>query len=221
MHNCVGVRVSDCFLRTFDDSICVKGFDCYHTGDVAAAVRAAMYRGGKAYDVFRDTVVERCVIWNDWGKALEIGAETRAKEISGIVFRDSDVIRTSGAPLDAFNVDYADVHDIAWEDIRVEYDRVPTGKMLASFVVEQHPEYSAGGAKRGRIRDIVLRNISVSAPGMPKIGLRGHGEGADVRNILFENIFLNGKPLRSLDELNVDVGVFADRPDVRITERVK
>jgi hypothetical protein len=214
MHNCERVRIHDCFLRTFDDAICVKGWDCWMD-------ESEMLHDGYRHDVFRDVVVERCTIWNDWGKALEIGAETRAKEISGIVFRDCDVIRTSGAPLDAFNVDYADVHDIVWEDIRVEYDRVPTGKMLASFVVEQHPEYSAGGAKRGRIRDIVLRNISVSAPGMPKIGLRGHGEGADVRNILFENIFLNGKPLRSLDELNVDVGVFADRPDVRITERVK
>lgn len=208
MHNCERVRIHDCFLRTFDDAICVKGWDCWMD-------ESEMYHDGYRHDVFRDVVVERCTIWNDWGKALEIGAETRAKEISGVVFRDCDVIRTSGAPIDAFNVDYADVHDIVWDDIRVEYDKEPTGQMLASIVVQQHPEYSAGGTRRGRIRDVVLCNIAVTSPVMPKIGLRGHGAGADVRNVVFENFLYNGKPLRSLDEMNVEIGEHADRPVVR------
>ena len=81
MHNCVDVHISNCFIRTFDDSICVKGFDCYYDGDVAEAVRAAMYRGGKAYDVFKRVLAENCVIWNDWGKNLQVGTETFSKEI--------------------------------------------------------------------------------------------------------------------------------------------
>ena len=35
MHNCIGVHISNCFIRTFDDSICVKGFDCYYEGDAS------------------------------------------------------------------------------------------------------------------------------------------------------------------------------------------
>jgi len=30
MHNCIDVNIDNCFIRTFDDSICVKGFDCYY-----------------------------------------------------------------------------------------------------------------------------------------------------------------------------------------------
>jgi hypothetical protein len=114
MHNCVNVHVSNCFIRTFDDSICVKGFDCYYEGDVEEAVRRAMYRNGKSYDVFQNVLIENCVIWNDWGKCLEIGAETRAKEICNVTFESCSIIHVCGSPLDCMNVDYADVHDIAW-----------------------------------------------------------------------------------------------------------
>ena len=29
MHNCENVVIDNCFIRTFDDSICIKGFDPY------------------------------------------------------------------------------------------------------------------------------------------------------------------------------------------------
>ena len=59
MHNCENVHIDGCFLRTFDDSICVKGFDCYYDEDVEQAVHDAMYRGGKSYDVFKNVLDER------------------------------------------------------------------------------------------------------------------------------------------------------------------
>ena len=134
MHNCKNVHISDCFLRTFDDSICVKGFDCYYSGDVEVAVRAAMYRNGKAYDVFKNVVVENCVIWNDWGKCLEIGAETRAEEICNITFRNCDLIHLTGPALDCMNVDYADVHDIAFSDINIEANEtIPEYQLYAHY----------------------------------------------------------------------------------------
>ena len=77
MHNCEDVLIEHCFPRTFDDSICVKGFDCYYEGDLEAEVRKRMYRSGESYDVFRHVRVRNLTIWNDWGKCLEIGAETR------------------------------------------------------------------------------------------------------------------------------------------------
>ena len=145
MHNCINVHISDCFIRTFDDSICVKGFDCYYEGDVEAEVRKAMYRNGRAYDVFKNVVAEKCVIWNDWGKALEIGAETRAEEICNITFRNCDVIHLTGTVLDCMNVDYADVHDVTFSDIRIEADEVIPAPSLqrsdAERYVNHNPQY--------------------------------------------------------------------------------
>ena len=228
MHNCVGVRVSDCFLRTFDDSVCVKGFDCYHAGDVAAAVRAAMYRGGKAYDVFRDTVVERCVIWNDWGKSLEIGAETKAEEITDITFRDCDIIHLTGAALDCTNVDYADVHRVLFKNINIECDEeipAPLLQKTDSDVYENpnpaympdtvnittlyHHEYSKGsGDRRGRCRDITYENIRVIGDKLPKIRCVGYDDEHKTERIRIRGLYHNGRAVLDPAEVRWLVGDF-------------
>jgi hypothetical protein len=212
MHNCEGVRISDCFIRTFDDSICVKGFDCYYEGDVAAAVRAAMYRNGMSYDRFCDTVIERCTIWNDWGKSLEIGAETKAEEIFDITFRNCDVIHVTGKVLDCMNVDYADVHDVLYENIRIEADEVipvPRGQKYEDDVyddsykdympsiftssVEFHHEYSEGGQRRGINRHFTLRNVHVTGDKPLIFHLRGYDADHATHHIAIEGLYHNGE----------------------------
>ncbi|MBQ2956477.1 MAG: right-handed parallel beta-helix repeat-containing protein [Clostridia bacterium] len=227
MHNCENVLIENCFLRTFDDSICVKGFDCYYEGDVEAAVNAAMYRNGEKYDVFRNVLVRRCVIWNDWGKALEIGAETRAEAISDIVFEDCDVIHVTGPVLDCMNVDYADVHDVVYRDIRVEYDdviprpaiqkkdgvkyeEIPADKEYAPPLmcveVLYHPEYSAGGNRRGRNRRILFENISLTGRQAPGMVVKGIDEAFGCREITVRGLMWNGHPVRKLTEDQLHVG---------------
>lgn len=215
MHNCINVEIDNCFLRTFDDSICVKGFDCYYDGDIEEAVRKAMYRNGKAYDTFKNVLVKNCVIWNDWGKCLEIGAETRAKEICDVLFTDCHIIHVTGPVLDCMNVDYADVHGISYKNISVELDDIiplpmiqksdnhryePNTKnyCLELFVCEVlfHKEYSAGGKRRGINRDLLIENISIT--GKHEVNLRfiGYSDEYCVRNINVRNIFLNGNKLK-------------------------
>jgi len=43
----------------------------------------------------RNVRVHNNVIWCDWGRALEIGAETSAPEIANVRFQDCDIIRTT------------------------------------------------------------------------------------------------------------------------------
>jgi len=219
MHNCEGVRIRDCFLRTFDDSICIKGFDCYYEGDVEAAVKADMYRNGQSYDTFRDVIVERCTIWNDWNKALEIGAETRAEEICDVTFRDCDIIHSTNVALDCANVDYADVHDITFRDIRVEMDeQIPRYRIqksdnevyentdpdympyLISAIVEFHHEYSAGGTRRGKNRDMRFENIHLLSPRAPRLRFKGYDEAHKTENITIKNLTHNGVRVRDFSQ---------------------
>ena len=219
MHNCEDVLIDNCFLRTFDDSICVKGFDCYYKDDVEEAVKAAMYRNGKAYDVFKNTVIRNCTIWNDWGKALEIGAETRAKEIHDIVFENCNIIHVTGPVLDCCNVDYADVHDVLYQNINVEYDDVipecliqkndadtyqnanhdyfPT---LIGVVSTFHHEYSAGGTRRGINRNITFRNIRLYGRQKPKLYFKGSDELHQTKDILVEDLYWNGELIPSFSD---------------------
>lgn len=219
MHNCEDVVIDNCFLRTFDDSICVKGFDCYYDGDVEKAVNEAMYRNGKAYDVFKNVVIKNCTIWNDWGKCLEIGAETRAKEIYNIVFENCDIIHVNSSVLDCHNVDYADVHDVVYENINIEYDNEIPKPMLQSnddeiyqnedpdytpFIIyvlsEYHHEYSAGGVRRGINRSIKFRNINLYGRQKPRLYFKGSDSEHLTKDIVVENLYWNDELITSFDD---------------------
>lgn len=207
-HNCRNAHVSGCFVRTYDDSLCAKGHDEYR------------------YDTCEDILFENCVVWNDWGKALEIGAETRAEHLRRITFRNCDVIHLTGPAIDIMNVDYGDVHEVLFEDIRIEYDAViqrpriqkndeehfvsdPDSTYMPnaiSFSVEKHAEYSGGLERRGRIHDITLRNIQIHASRMPSSSFRGYDEEHAVSDVIIDGLFLNNKQITSPDAAQFHFG---------------
>ncbi|MBP5284971.1 MAG: glycoside hydrolase family 127 protein, partial [Kiritimatiellae bacterium] len=225
MHNCRDVVISGSFLRTYDDSICVKGFD-YRMDE------ADMLHDGEMFDIFENVLVTNCTIWCDWGRALEIGAETRANEIRNVRFADCDIIRSAHVALDVQNVDYADVHDVEFENIRVEIDgHTPRPAMQASddqvyfddpldgymptlfcSTVLYIPEYSKGDARRGNNRNIRLKDIFVTAPSMPASVLSGFDAGHRTGAVSIDGLYLNGVRV-GRDGANVSVGDFADEPD--------
>ena len=91
-------------MHSFDDSIMIKGIDKYAETDNT------------------DMLIENCVIWCDWGKALELGLETACEEYTRITFRNCDVIRGGNTACDVQNGDCARVHGILFEDIRLELE---------------------------------------------------------------------------------------------------
>lgn len=237
MHNCENVNIENCFLRTFDDSICIKGFDCYYEGDVEQAVKEAMYRNGKVYDVFKNVRIKNCVIWNDWGKSLEIGAETRAEEICDVTFENCDVIHVTGPVLDSFNIDYADVYNVTYQDINVEYDDIiPQVKLqnsdreiyanddldytptLISVITDYHHEYSAGGSRRGKTHDIKFKNIHLFGKGEPRFYFLGYDEEHKTKDVIIENVFHNGVLLKEIKEENFIIDKFAENVVYKTSE---
>ena len=232
MHNCRDVTIRGCFLRTYDDSICAKGFD-------ENMDPAGMRHNGRDYDMFENLTVEDCVIWNDWGKCLEVGVESRARVIRNITFRDCDCIHVQGACMDIGNVDWGTQENITFEDIRVEMDDGPLPSLIqtddaqtyeaclaaraAEFAdylpplfcaqVIFHHEYSAGGKERGRIEGITLSGIRVTAPRMPALVTRGYDADHMVRDLRIRDIRLNGERLTDPAALNLQAGDFTG--DVR------
>lgn len=85
--NCQHVQIDRCFVRAFDDCIALKGLK--GRGDAVTDDQD-----------LEDILVTDCVIWNDWGRALEIGAETCADLIRDITFRNCDIIRVNYVALD-------------------------------------------------------------------------------------------------------------------------
>jgi hypothetical protein len=209
LHNCRNARVAGCFVRTYDDSLCAKG----HTG----------YQ----YDTCEDNLFENCVVWNDWGKALEIGAETRAEHLRRITFRNCDIIHATHPAIDIMNVDYGRVHDVLFEDIRIEYESVtqrpamqkndetpfvvdPNSTYMPQavcFNIQKHAEYSGGLERRGHVYDITLRNIRIHADRMPPSFLEGYDEEHTVSDITVDGLFLGDRRITTLEEARFDLGV--------------
>ncbi|MCE5258494.1 MAG: hypothetical protein LLG44_05460 [Chloroflexi bacterium] len=192
--------VEDCFIRSFDDSIVFKGLHGW---------------GGLQCNLepVADIQVRHCVIWNDWGRALEIGAETIATEIKDLHFEDCDIIHTVHVALDIQNTDRGHCHHMVFRNIRIELDDDFTQPMMQEYP-EQAYAPAAGyrwippiievlvfkgfwskDAIRGKADHILFQDISVKAWGVPETHLRGFDEEHAVRDIEFKNLTINGQSM--------------------------
>lgn len=227
MHNCEDVLIENCFIRTFDDCLCVKGMDCFYEGDINQAVYEATHRNGEVYEEFKNVLVRNCVLWNDWGKCLEIGAETRAEKIYNVVFEGCDVIHVMNPVLDCANMDYADIFNITYRNINVEYDETIPKYMiqradaqvyenldpdyappLMKVYIENHYEYSVGGKGRGKCHDITFENVHLYSRQQPYLQFIGYDETHLTENITVKNLYWNGKLIKSLDEVKYAANEF-------------
>lgn len=66
------------------------------------------------------------MLWCDWGRALEIGLETACREYKNIAFKNCDILRSGGIAMDIQNGDCAQVHDITFTNINVEFNAFDT-----------------------------------------------------------------------------------------------
>lgn len=160
--NSRNVLIKNCFTRDFDDCIVIKGIMGYDTLSN------------------ENIIVDNCVIWCDWGRALEIGAETCAPEYRNIVFHDCDVIHGAHINLDIQHHNHAQIHDVLVSDIRVEYSKYQMEPVYQHDMTVPYPNpqpsrlpcpmgvyinnsglYNTADYRNGSVRDIAFRKISV------------------------------------------------------------
>ncbi len=204
------VRVENGFFRTNDDCIAVK----------------ALYNvtGGAEPEPVREIAVRGCVCWSaTHGNALEIGYSTCVSEISDVRFSDCDIIHCeregyqSGGAITIHNGDGADIHDVVYEDIRIEDAREKLFDLKVCRAVWSHMPY------RGKIRNVLFRNIAlVDGPFPPSI-LRGYEtetsefavkhtedgklwvvrdlhDAGTLRDVTFENFTVYGERITNADD---------------------
>ena len=196
---CEDVTMRNSFIRASDDCVCIK---------------AASYPDPAANRDVKNILVEHCVLWNaEPGNAVEIGYEVRCDEISDITFRDLDIVHCeyegnqSGGVLTIHNADRAHIHDIVYEDIRVEdaQEKFVDIKVLDS-------KYSLD-RKRGSVENIYFRNVEILNGNFPVSIIRGfemHTEMSRPRNIYFDNVVVLGKQVESPSDLHMVVELSDD-----------
>lgn len=184
------VVIENCCLRNDDDNI---------------AVKAGTFKDSQLHDHDVDNVlVRRCVFLNGHpGNVMEIGYELSTGRVANIVFEDIDVLNGhgDGAVFSIHNGDRAVVENVRWENIRVEHywDKLVDFRVVRS-------RYNKD-AERGIIRHIRLKNIRVVHayfnPGCSVSLISGYNAQKPVRDILFEDFYLNEHKVTSADELEL------------------
>jgi hypothetical protein len=216
------VAVEKCFVHTKDDCVVIKAFG----GGPNYPGKDQRTAGADVNNV----VVRDCVFWNAaWGNALEIGFELRANSVSNVTFKNCDIIHVEdGATFSIHNGDLATVSNIRFEDIRVEdsaqklfdfaiflsqysADRPEDPNLrqahylhgawdgVLSVNAEQRKEHSQ---YRGQIKDIYCGNIAVVDGRAPFSVIYGFDDKHRVENVMFENLTIYGRKIRSTDEGN-------------------
>ncbi len=191
--NSQDVTVRDSFIRSFDDGMVLKG--------VKGESGGARPLPGESYDgqPVRNIHMSGLVVWCDWGRALEIGAETSAPEITDVVFRDIDVIRNTHIAMDIQHSDRAAVHDIHYENVRVEVDDSNPPPLIQHHPGEKYhptPDLTVGAcggcatlpAGAGYVPNLLVIVIAPTAITQDK-------EAGTVRDVTFKDISVTGKTM--------------------------
>ena len=218
------VSIKNCFIRSFDDTISIK----------------AIYNYQKPIEEIR---VDNCVLWCGWGKTCEIGIETAGVEYRNITFKNCDVIHYAGGVMTISNGNYADMHHISFEDIRVELQEETLPQVLQTTEAQVYQDTGERGNpilisnsntpypirfgkadgpirnfsdRLGNIHDITYQKIAILTEGTvpkPIIRIKSEDQNLIFRNFQFEDIYMNGKRLSDFDAFETD---FVNTKDVTI-----
>jgi hypothetical protein len=164
------VIINDVFLRNNDDCVVLKG------------------RPGNVENV----KVTNSIVWSDRATALQIGHETLMTSISNVLFSNIDILEQRNRyighyALGIFNGDNATISDITFENIRVG-----NCERLINLIIEKG--YYNRSQQRGKIENIRFKNIYSYKTA--DIHMFGFDEEHSIRNVIFENLYLNDKPAK-------------------------
>ena len=188
------VVVKNCFLRTRDDCIAIKG-----------TLKGYKYCSD-SYDV--DNIeIRDSTFWNgNAGNGLEIGYETPSQTISNIKFENIDLIHVETRPGNSsreatftiHNGDRATVSNVLYKNIRVED---PTDWLIDFRIMNSR--YTVDKQTRGKIENIRFEDIFVTSTMILQNSIEGFDDAHMVKNITIKNMIINGEKITDQSQLNL------------------
>lgn len=185
--NSQDVLITDCFIRSDDDCVALKGLD---------------FRGdnNKNNNVERITV-ENSVLWCDRARIFLLGHESRAEFMRDVTLRNLDIIHFT---MTAFLFEPGEnmtLQNIKIQDVRIHGEGQRSLIRLRP-VVNQYMRTKIPGY----IRDVRFENVTVTGQaGEYLVQLQGADPEHDVVNVTFQGVTILGKPLDA-DTHNVQIG---------------
>lgn len=177
------IYIRDCFIRTDDDCIAMKGI-----------------KFGSANDNVEYITVEDCLLWGDRARIFLLGHESRAQYMRHIVLRNLDILHFNMTPFL-----FEPGEEMAIEDVRVEdvtaYADYPKHINAGPFdLIRLKPTVNQYMKTKvpGTIKNIHFKNIVLTGEekqGWYPISVKGADAEHMVSNVTFENISWFNHPL--------------------------
>ncbi len=191
--NSQDVLITDCFIRSDDDCVALKGLDF----------------NGPNSNVERITV-ENSILWCDRARIFLLGHESRAGYMRNVTLRNLDIIHFTMTPFLLEPGEDMRLEDITVEDIRIH------GEGQREFI-RLRPVVNQYMRKKvpGFIRNVRFRNVTLEGkPGAYLVQIQGADAGHDVRGVAFENVSILES---SLTKESAPVRIGEDTSDIRFS----
>jgi hypothetical protein len=152
--NSSNIIIRNSFIRSFDDGIVIKGLKTAYS---------------EQNNTIENIHVDSCVLWNDWGRALELGAETVTDTMKNISFSNCYIPHFTTAAMDIQNCDRGVVKNIRYKNIFIGDPISDSLRIGNSPIVQRawgkilvlgiYGTFYSADTIRGHIKDIYFTNI--------------------------------------------------------------
>jgi hypothetical protein len=190
------VVIRDCFVRTDDDCIAIKGLR-------------------REWGNVEDVLIENTVLWCDRARATLLAHESRADKMQGIVYRNIDIIHFGEWPIFLLEPgDGMEIGDVLFDQIRINgegQDKFAIIRPIINMYNMGELEVALqGGAPRsracGHIRNVTFRDVALDGQtGKYQTIIEGWSEENRTAGLTFENVTILGELLRE-DSMRVVFG---------------
>jgi len=169
------VLITDCFIRSDDDCVAMKGLDLNTLNNNVENV-----------------VVENCTLWCDRARIFLLGHESRAAHMRNITLRNLEIIHYTMTP---FLLEPGE--EMRLEDVRIEHVKLhgEGQREIARLkpVVNQYMQNKVPGHVRG----VHFKDVEVYGElGAYLMQLEGADDGHRVQDVTFENVTVLGQQLK-------------------------
>jgi hypothetical protein len=182
MVNSKNIGIRNTFVRSFDDGIVIKGLK---------------YADNEPYKTIENIIVDRCVLWNDWGRAIELGAEIVTDTVKNISFSNCYIPHFTTVAMDIQNCDKGYVKNVRFENISIEdpiSDSIRIGKTPIVkkawgkiIVLGIYGTFYSSDTLRGHISNIYFNNIRYDRTYPENNDLFGFDSVTIEKNVNFKN----------------------------------
>ena len=170
------VYIRDCFIRTDDDCIAMKGI-----------------KFGSDNDNVEYITVENCLLWGDRARIFLLGHESRAKYMRHIVLRNLDILHFNMTPFLFEPGEEMTIEDVTVENVTAYSDHPPQGGARTFDFIRLRPTVNQYMRNKvpGKISDVHFKNVSLTGKekeGKYGIWVKGADREHKVTDVSFENM---------------------------------